>query len=650
MKNKNIDLMELTEEDYYNKVYGCWLGKNCGGTLGAPLESGWGKEEMFDVWWYPELKEGGIPNDDLELQLIWLQALEDRGIHIKARDLAEYWLDCVQYNFDEYGLHKTNLKKGLLPPISGYYNNYFKHCMGSPIRSEIWACIAPGLPNIAASYAYEDAIVDHAGGESVYGEMFNAALESAAFLLSDKGKLLEIALSFIPQECETARAIRNAIKAYREGMSWKEARNFVLRSSYSPIAQYSPPNLGFQTIGLLYGKDFGDAICKAVNCGYDTDCTGATLGALLGIILGKGGLPEKWIKPLSDKIITNSSWRGITNVKEPKNLDELTKRICRIGRKILSFYGERSFSFGSVEREKRSAVPSISFLSKSLRANEDIKRLWHASPTKIDFDLHTVLISVDYLNDPVIKAGVAKDFQVTLKNLRLTKLELEASVKAPEGWRIEPHLVRKALKPGEELLYKFTVKVDDIKALDISNRASLYVSIKARPQMEEVPLVFLAAKRWLISNVFEGEEESSLEDDPDPCGLNENWSIVDFSDNELKIEENFRDKSGAIYLRHYVWSPDERDVRVGLPSNCPFKMYLNGKLIHQVMGEGSLRPNYAGDGRSYVDARLRKGWNQFFIKVVRKKGPVQAHFVIAGPSPFYHGFSDLVEHKLPWEA
>jgi len=441
--------MELTEEDYYNKVYGCWLGKNCGGTLGAPLESGWGKEEMFDVWWYPELKEGGIPNDDLELQLIWLQALEDRGIHIKARDLAEYWLDCVQYNFDEYGLHKTNLKKGLLPPISGYYNNYFKHCMGSPIRSEIWACIAPGLPNIAASYAYEDAIVDHAGGESVYGEMFNAALESAAFLLSDKGKLLEIALSFIPQECETARAIRNAIKAYREGMSWKEARNFVLRSSYSPIAQYSPPNLGFQTIGLLYGKDFGDAICKAVNCGYDTDCTGATLGALLGIILGKGGLPEKWIKPLSDKIITNSSWRGITNVKEPKNLDELTKRICRIGRKILSFYGERSFSFGSVEREKRSAVPSISFLSKSLRANEDIKRLWHASPTKIDFDLHTVLISVDYLNDPVIKAGVAKDFQVTLKNLRLTKLELEASVKAPEGWRIEPHLVRKALNQGK---------------------------------------------------------------------------------------------------------------------------------------------------------------------------------------------------------
>jgi len=302
--------MILNEGEYYNKVYGCWLGKNCGGTLGAPLESGWGKEEMFDVWWYPELREGGIPNDDLELQLIWLQALEDKGLHLKARDLAEYWLDCVQYNFDEYGLHKTNLKKGLLPPISGYHNNWFKNCMGSPIRSEIWACIAPGLPNVAAAYAYEDAIVDHAGGESVYGEMFNAAMESAAFFISDKEKLLRIALCFIPQECETARAIQNAMKAHKERMDWREARDFVLRGSFSPIAQYSPVNLGFQTIGLLYGEDFGDAICKAINCGYDTDCTGATLGAILGIILSKDGLPEKWIKPLSDRIPGKENFCG----------------------------------------------------------------------------------------------------------------------------------------------------------------------------------------------------------------------------------------------------------------------------------------------------------------------------------------------------
>jgi hypothetical protein len=187
------------------------LGKNCGGTLGTPLERAYGQEEMFDVWWYPQLKDGGMPNDDLEIQLIWLKALEERGPNIKARDLAEYWLDCIQYNFDEYGLHKTNLRLGLLPHVSGYYNNWFKDCMGCPIRSEIWACIAPGRPNIAARYAYEDAIVDHAGGESVYGEMFNAAVESAAFIIDDRDKLLEIGLSYIPENSQTALAIRSVI-------------------------------------------------------------------------------------------------------------------------------------------------------------------------------------------------------------------------------------------------------------------------------------------------------------------------------------------------------------------------------------------------------------------------------------------------------
>ena len=49
----------------------------------------------------------------------------------------------------------------------------------------------------------------------------------------------------------------------------------------------APQNIAFTILGWLYGEDFGDAILKAVNCGYDTDCTGATLGAILGIIGGK---------------------------------------------------------------------------------------------------------------------------------------------------------------------------------------------------------------------------------------------------------------------------------------------------------------------------------------------------------------------------
>jgi len=73
------------------------------------------------------------------------------------------------------------------------------------------------------------------------------------------------------------------------------------------------------------------------------------------------------------------------------------------------------------------------------------------------------------------------------------------------------------------------------------------------------------------------------------------------------------------------------------------------RLIHEVPTEGILRPNYTGDRRSYVDAKLKEGWNQFFIKLVRKDSPIEAHFIIAGSASFYHGFSDLMECKFPWE-
>lgn len=70
--------MKINRKSFRDKVMGCWLGKNAGGTLGEPLEEKFGKKEMFHVDWYPFLPEGGIPNDDLELQLIWLQQLRKK--------------------------------------------------------------------------------------------------------------------------------------------------------------------------------------------------------------------------------------------------------------------------------------------------------------------------------------------------------------------------------------------------------------------------------------------------------------------------------------------------------------------------------------------------------------------------------------------
>ena len=102
-----------------------------------------------------------------------------------------------------------------MPPLSGTENNPFKDSCGAFIRSEIWACIAPGCPEIAAKYAYEDAIVDHRNGEGTFAEVFCAALQSAAFVVKDTYKLIEIGLSYIPDDCGVARAIKCVIDSYK---------------------------------------------------------------------------------------------------------------------------------------------------------------------------------------------------------------------------------------------------------------------------------------------------------------------------------------------------------------------------------------------------------------------------------------------------
>ena len=89
-------------------------------------------------------------------------------------------------------------------------------------------------------------------------------------------------------------------------------------------------NIGFVVAGLLYGEDFGDQICKANACGEDTDCTAATLGALLGIMLGAAKLPKQWTDPLGDKIATMCIDKTSHGIWVPDTATELADRIMRV--------------------------------------------------------------------------------------------------------------------------------------------------------------------------------------------------------------------------------------------------------------------------------------------------------------------------------
>lgn len=326
-----MNTITLSHHEFKDKIYACWMGKNIGGTLGVPYEC---RRNTHALSFYEPVPQKSAPNDDLDLQLVWLDMLEQRGVPPKLPHFAEFWkMHAHAYPWNEYGFCMRNMNRGLMPPVSGWFENYFVDEMGSPIRSEIWACIAPANPQRAAALAWMDSAMDHAGGEGTYGEMFWSAVQSAAFVVTDPLALIRIGLAMIPPSCNIARVIREAIWCHQNHILWGDARErIVLRFGHIQPCN-AIPNHGFTILGWLYGDDFGDKLCKAVNCGYDTDCTGATLGATLGILTGMGGIPKKWSEPIGADIMLHGYTKGI---RAPKDLSELTERTVALTKKFLA--------------------------------------------------------------------------------------------------------------------------------------------------------------------------------------------------------------------------------------------------------------------------------------------------------------------------
>lgn len=464
----------------YDKIYACWLGKNIGGTLGTPVE---GRMEVMDLTWYPRLDpKGALPNDDLDLQLLNLHAMEMYGTRLTAEQIAAEWSEHCFFPWDEYGHAGTAMRYGFKPPFSGQFDNHFTNCMGSPIRSEVWAAVTAGKPRMAAYLAWQDAVVDHAGGEGVFGEIFNAALEAAAYVSTDVPALIREALTYIPATSRVHGAVSLMLSLYEQGAELLTAREKVLAAYGDPNFTDAPQNIAFGLSGLLWGKDFEDAILKVVNLGYDTDCTVATCGAIWGILYGRAGISEKWAAPIGDAIQVSAAIRGF---RAPADLDELTRRCIRLYDKLCC---EDEADYTLTDEDNTDFAVQRFTLPEGARPAE------------------AFCVEVRYEDgDPTVAPERPCALHVTLTNNTTWPWTIEVRVKCPNGLTadVPAHIVVAA---GESVSYTPTVKADSntyyyvpadrvypavltVKRLNSGDRWKVY----------RLPVTLLAPNRWTLN-------------------------------------------------------------------------------------------------------------------------------------------------------
>ena len=58
----------MTREEYQNRVLGCFVGKNIGGTLGMPME--WERSKNDVTYYTHDITGDPLPNDDLDIQIL----------------------------------------------------------------------------------------------------------------------------------------------------------------------------------------------------------------------------------------------------------------------------------------------------------------------------------------------------------------------------------------------------------------------------------------------------------------------------------------------------------------------------------------------------------------------------------------------------
>ncbi len=167
--------------------------------------------------------------------------------------------------------------------------------------------VALGDPSRAASLAWRDARVSHVQN-GIYASMWVAAMLAAAPAVENTKKLILTGLAEVPANSRLADAVETVLEWYDADVSYEAALDRLhdrWDQTFYHDWCHAVSNAQVVCLGLLWGNSrFGQSVCRTVRAGFDTDSNGATVGSLVGMLVGKGAISDQWLDPLDDTLKT----------------------------------------------------------------------------------------------------------------------------------------------------------------------------------------------------------------------------------------------------------------------------------------------------------------------------------------------------------
>ena len=612
-------MKKLTYKEYFNKVYGCLIGKTVIGTLGAPFE---GIKMPLELEFSEEMINTMLPNDDLDLQVLWLDAVEQHGEDFTSYDLLKRFNERCPYDPGEYCVLRKNYRRGVYPPLSGKFSNdFYIEGMGCPIRSEIWACISPLNVDRAVEFSTRDGVLDHAG-ESVYAENFFVALEAEAFFESDLHKLIEAGLRYVPENCRFRSLVTDTVALCDKYDDEKVILRKILKKYGHLDCTNLFENIGITLLALLKGE--GDMIktgMMALNCGFDTDCTCATAGAILGLIAG------------ADKIKADYGWDHITYVlgvdceRRSDKVIDLAQDIALLGAQL------SGGAIADAPETKFSFKPYFYPLTFEVEYENDDPTF---SPEKsCKFTLKAKNLAKETVSAAFEMTGAYMDehFELCVNAGETVTKSFEARMPASETIISDTNMVNLTYNfKGEEKSFTFGIigampwkVIGPIWRTDpiCTTQMLIDAGMKYSKIVKSVPY---EGNRYDVTRRF--HLNFAIDTDTEYMSVADCFAPLDVKDLSTKYEEDvfyqkedsirFSDLCGlrgpsVVYLARELVCPEDRTLNVMIGHSAPFALWINGEKL----AERKTCDAFDFENVHLADVKLKKGTNTILFRLTQ---------------------------------
>lgn len=330
-----IGATELDRETYANQIEGFWLAQSIANWTGLQTEGRRQVAPFYTDTDWPLTFDGRSlqfvtdhdpwpADDDTDIEYVYAALMNQHYTPLlNTQQIRNGWLEHInRFIWVSNARARELMDRGVAPPATSIPSaNELYLRIDAQLTTEFFGMLSPGMPAFALEMANLP-ITATARGHAAHASQFLVVLHAMAATqgqaaLNAQGieQLIEDALAYIPATSKAADIVNLVLEDFRANPNpsdWERTRDLLAQTFQTDATangyKYihwteSSVNFGSALICLLYGQgDLKETIRIGTLTGWDSDNPTATMGGLIGLMLGADGVRLQFPgKTLSDR-------------------------------------------------------------------------------------------------------------------------------------------------------------------------------------------------------------------------------------------------------------------------------------------------------------------------------------------------------------